>query len=183
MEIRETPNLYLNLRHKSQGRSGYVLIWASAPPNRAGAPSVFVRNICTFFKLTRSHETHMDRQRVYWCTALSIITRVFKLCDFIGFYLNDFTYILLKWCTDRAEKLLYITWYDFLVLFLSLSLKQLSSDIHILCILHLFHWNDGVLPPRIPATKVKSIVFARFKFWKQIWNQNEIINRTVFFKF
>ncbi len=31
----------------------------------------------------------------------------------------------------RAEKLLYITWYDFLALILSLSLKHLSSDMHI----------------------------------------------------
>jgi hypothetical protein len=50
-----------------------------------------------------------------------------------------------------------------------------------------FYWNDGVLPPFIPAiyhySRIKSIVFVLFKFWKQIWNQNKITNRTVFFKF
>ena len=54
--------------------------------------------------------------------------------------LNIYNYVLhlmndsQEWCTDRAEKLLYIMWYDFLALILSLSVNSLSSDIHILLV-------------------------------------------------
>ena len=47
--------------------------------------------------------------------------------------------------------------------------------------LHVFHC--GVFPTPIPATWNKIHIFVRFKFWKQIWNQNKIMNRTVPFKF
>jgi hypothetical protein len=49
--------------------------------------------------------------------------------------------------------------------------------------LHVFHWTVGFFLHQYQPLKIKSIVFVRFKFWKQIWNQNKIMNRTVSFKF
>ena len=49
--------------------------------------------------------------------------------------------------------------------------------------LHVFNWTVGFFLHQYLPLKIKSIVFVRFKFWKQIWNQNKIMNRTVPFKF
>ncbi len=59
-----------------------------------------------------------------------------------------------------------ISRYDFLALILSVSLKHLSLDKCILCIAHVFNWNDGVFPAQIPL-KIKSIVYVRLNFKKK----------------
>jgi len=47
------------------------------------------------------------------------------------------------------------------------------------CILDilLFHWTVGFYLRKFQPLKIKSIFFVRFKFLKQIWHQNKIINR------
>ena len=122
----------------------------------------------------------MDRQRVYWCTALSIIIRVSKLCDFIGLYFKRFHIHSPKMMhrSSRKASVYHLIWLSSFIL--SLSIKHLSSDFYVYYI-YFIETMGFYLRESLPL-KVKSIVFARFKFWKQIWNQNEIINRTVFFK-
>ncbi len=73
----------------------------------------------------------------------------------------------------RPMKLKFSNEYTILVFHLTLSVR------FILCVMY-FIETMGFFLRKYQPLKIKSIVFVRFKFWKQIWNKNKIINRTSF---